>query len=238
MILSSKQALYFKQLETVQSRIAKACNIAGRATSQVSLLVVSKRQPVAAIEALHALSLNEFGESFAAEGAGKQKLLADAGLVWHFIGPLQSNKTGLVASHFDWIQSMDRPRIAHRLNRQRPADMAPLNALIQVNIDKETQKAGVSPEHIEELADVIAQLPALRLRGLMAIPRAGKPEPEQRQSFGAMRVLFEKLQSMHHGIDTLSMGMSDDLDSAIIEGSTMVRIGTALFGPRQEKPRA
>lgn len=233
-MLLCNQPLYSSRLETVQKRISAATAQAGRKGATVSLLAVSKRHASEAIKALHALGVNDFGESFAREGADKQQQLAEFGLVWHFIGPLQSNKTGLVARHFDWFQSLDRSRIARRLNRQRPEDMAPLNMLIQVNIDLEPQKAGVSPEHIEALAELVAGLPALRLRGLMAIPRVGKPDAAQRQSFRAMRMLFEKLQTSHDSADTLSMGMSDDMDNAIIEGSTMVRVGTSLFGPRAE----
>ncbi len=233
MMFLCDQPLYSNRLAAVQKGISAAIALAGPKGAAVSLLAVSKRHTAEAIKALHALGVNDFGESFAREGADKRQQLADCGLVWHFIGPLQSNKTGLVARHFDWIQSLDRSAIARRLNRQRPADMAPLDALIQVNIDSEPQKAGVSPQAIWPLAELVADLPALRLRGLMAIPRVGKPDAAQRQSFHAMRILFEKLQSRHDGIDTLSMGMSDDMDNAIIEGSTMVRIGTSLFGPRQ-----
>ena len=162
----------------------------------------------------------------------QKELLADQGLVWHFIGPIQSNKTRRIAEHFDWVQSIDRVKVADRLNRQRPAEMAPLQALIQVNIDLEPQKAGVLPSELNALADHVEALAALQLRGLMAIPRVGKSEQEQRESFREMRSLFEGLKTRHGSIDTLSMGMSDDIDSAILEGSTMVRIGTALFGPR------
>lgn len=234
MILLSNQPLYSKRLESVQTRIAAACKQSSRPVSDVLLLAVSKRHTAAAIKVLHSLGLNEFGESYASEGSVKQQQLADENLVWHFIGPLQSNKTALVARHFDWIHSVDRVKIATRLDRQRPQDMPPLNVLVQVNIDAEPQKAGVLVEDLEPLVDLISTLPALRLRGLMAIPRVGKPTPEQRQSFQAMRNLFESLQSRYETFDTLSMGMSDDLESAIMEGSTMIRIGTALFGPREE----
>ncbi len=232
MILFRDQPLYSSSLESIQSRIAQACSISGRQACDVTLLAVSKRQPVDAIKALHKLGLTEFGESYAGEGAEKIELLADSHLTWHFIGPLQSNKTGIVAKHYDWMQSLDRPKIAQRLDRQRPATMAPLNVLIQVNIDAEAQKSGLLPEQLEAFAETVAVLPAVVLRGLMAIPRTGKPEKLQRQSFAAMRLLYEQLQAGHKGIDTLSMGMSDDLEAAIIEGSTMIRVGTALFGPR------
>jgi len=222
-------------LESVQSRIAAACDLSGRQVAEVKLLAVSKRQPVEAIKGLQALGLAEFGESYATEGVEKVQLLAEPGLVWHFIGPIQSNKTRLIAGHFDWVQSVDRAKIADRLNRQRPDNMAPLQVLIQVNIDAEPQKAGILPDQLNTLAELVAGLPSLNLRGLMAIPRFGKPENEQRSSFREMRSLFEQLKSSYGSVDTLSMGMSDDLDSAILEGSTMVRIGTALFGPRDPK---
>ncbi len=234
MILLRNQPLYSNKLDSIHSRIANACDISGRQAQEVVLLAVSKRQPAAAIKALHSLGLNEFGESYAGEGVEKKALLSEPDLVWHFIGPLQSNKTALVATHYDWIQSLDRPRIADRLSRQRAATMPPLTVLIQVNIDKEPQKSGVSAENLNALADRVAGLPALDLRGLMAIPRAGKPEIQQRQSFKAMRLLFKQLQARHKSVDTLSMGMSDDLENAIVEGSTMIRVGTALFGPREQ----
>jgi pyridoxal phosphate enzyme (YggS family) len=220
-------------LDSVQARIAQACGKCGREAAEITLLAVSKRQPAEAVKALQQLGLDQFGESYAAEGVEKIGQLPDAGITWHFIGPLQSNKTGSVAGNYDWMQSLDRLHIARRLNRQRPTGRAPLNVLIQVNIDAEAQKSGVTLLEVAGFADEIASLPALRLRGLMAIPRPGKPESLQRQSFAALRLLFEQLQHDHGGIDTLSMGMSDDLDSAIMEGSTMVRVGTALFGPRQ-----
>jgi pyridoxal phosphate enzyme (YggS family) len=220
-------------LDSVQARIARACEKCGREAAEITLLAVSKRQPVEAVKALRQLGLDQFGESYAAEGVEKIGQLPGAGITWHFIGPLQSNKTGLVAGNYDWMQSLDRLHIAERLNRQRQPGRAPLNVLIQVNIDTEAQKSGVTPAEVAGFADEIAARPALRLRGLMTIPRPGKPESLQRQSFAALRLLFEQLQHEHGGIDTLSMGMSDDLDSAIMEGSTMVRVGTALFGPRQ-----
>ena len=233
MILSGKQAPYFNQLESVRSRISSACDLAGRQATDVALLAVSKRQPIEAIKGLQALGLNEFGESYASEGVEKLKIISDPELVWHFIGPIQSNKTRLIAEHFDWVQSVDRARIADRLNRQRPENMAPLQVLIQVNIDSEPQKAGVMPNQLDTLAEQVAELPAMNFRGLMAIPRFGKPKNEQRRSFSELKSLFENLKSRYKSVDMLSMGMSDDMDSAILEGSTMVRVGTALFGPRQ-----
>ena len=216
--------------------MAKACSDSGRQAADVALLAVSKRQSPEAIKALYSLGLREFGESYAGEGVAKQSTLCDRDIGWHFIGPMQSNKTGLVASHYDWMQSLDRQQIARRLNRQRPAAMAPLNVLIQVNIDAEPHKSGVLPADLDALVELVSELPRLALRGLMTIPRAGKPPEAQRQGFKSMRLLFARLQDLGEHIDTLSMGMSADLEHAIVEGSTMVRVGTGLFGPRQNNP--
>ena len=234
MILSRKQALYAARLKTVRSRIAQACVSSGVQASEVALLAVSKRHPIEAIKGLHALGLRDFGENYATEGIEKRHLLEDIDAAWHFIGPIQSNKTRPIAENFDWVHSVDRIRIAQRLSRQRPETMEPLQVLLQVNIDSEPQKAGLEPEKLSELAEQVAVLPALQLRGLMALPRFGKSEAEQRASFHNMKLMFEKLKAVHKQVDTLSMGMSDDLEIAIQEGSTMIRVGTALFGPRED----
>lgn len=217
----------------VETRITQACAAAGRERSEVRLLAVSKTRAPAEIRALHDLGPDAFGENYLEEALDKQRELNDLALEWHYIGPLQSNKTRGVAEHFDWVQSVDRSKIVRRLAKQRPADSGPLNVLIQVNIDREPQKAGVLPESLEALADdVLAAPDTLRLRGLMAIPSADHDPNGSRAAFARMRELFDRLRQHASEIDTLSMGMSGDLEVAIAEGATMVRIGTALFGPR------
>ena len=208
-----------------------------RAGHGVRLLAVSKLQPAAAVRELAALGQREFGENYVQEALAKQRTLRDAGplpaeLTWHLIGPLQSNKCREVAEHFDWLQSLDRNKLIEPLNRFRPADAPPLNVLIQVNIDAEASKSGCAPEGTAALAARVAAAPRLQLRGLMAIP---EPQPDferRRTTFRRMRALFDALAREHAGVDTLSLGMSEDFELAIAEGATLVRIGTAVFGPR------
>ena len=196
----------------------------------VSLLAVSKTQPAEAIRALAELGQHAFGENYVQEALAKQRELADLDLEWHLIGPLQSNKCREVAEHFDWLQSLDRAKLIEPLARYRATDRAPLNVLIQVNIDDEASKSGCAPADIGRLADRVAATATLRLRGLMAIPA---PDPARRgYAFMRMRALFEALRATHAGLDTLSMGMSDDFELAIAEGATMVRVGSLLFGRR------
>lgn len=199
----------------------------------VRLLAVSKTKPVTAIAEAIAAGQKAFGENYVQEGVEKIAYFADQpDLEWHFIGPLQSNKTRLVAENFDWIQTVDRLKIAERLNDQRPAEKAPLNVLIQINISDEDSKSGIQPEALAELAQAVSQLPNLRLRGLMAIPKPESNHEMQKIALRKMQTLFHRLQTEFDGIDTLSMGMSDDMPAAIECGSTMVRIGTAIFGAR------
>lgn len=199
----------------------------------VRLLAVSKTKPVSAIEEAIQAGQKAFGENYVQEGVEKIAYFnQQADLEWHFIGPLQSNKTKLVAAHFDWIQTVDRLKIAQRLSEQRPADKAPLNVLIQINISDEASKSGIAPEEMLPLAKEIALLPNLKLRGLMAIPKPEHEPAQQKIALGKMQQLFNRLQTEFEGIDTLSMGMSDDMAAAIECGSTMVRIGTAVFGAR------
>ncbi|WGE76619.1 YggS family pyridoxal phosphate-dependent enzyme [Actinobacillus equuli subsp. haemolyticus] len=201
--------------------------------TNVRLLAVSKTKPVEAIEEAITVGQTAFGENYVQEGVEKIAYFAQqSNLEWHFIGPLQSNKTRLVAENFDWIQTVDRLKIAERLNAQRPANKAPLNVLIQINISDEQSKSGIQPEELDELAKAISQLPNLRLRGLMAIPKPESEAEQQKIALRKMQQLFDRLQVEFEGIDTLSMGMSDDMQSAIECGSTMVRIGTAIFGAR------
>lgn len=216
-------------------RLRDALEDAGRAQEAAKLLAVSKTKPAAMIRQAWQLGQREFGENYLQEALEKQTELTDLdGIVWHFIGPLQSNKTRSVAEHFDWVHSVDRLKIAKRLSEQRPAHLAPLNICLQVNISREESKAGVLPEALEELAKEVATLPNLHLRGLMAIPAPAKDISAQRQPLAALREAFTALQSSlpDAPLDTLSMGMSDDLEAAILEGATLVRLGTAIFGAR------
>ena len=211
----------------VTARIARAAPRGG-----VMLVAVSKTHPPEAIRALAACGARAFGENYVQEALGKQAALADLALVWHAIGPLQSNKAREVAQHFDWLQTLDRAKLIEPLARHRDAGSAPLNVLIQVNIDDEASKSGCAPGDVRELADLVAAHPTLRLRGLMAIP-APLDFVRRREAFRRMRALFEALASEHAAVDTLSMGMSDDFELAIAEGATMVRVGSALFGARR-----
>jgi len=221
-----------ERIDHLEKRIADACERAGRSRHGVALLGVSKTRTAEEIELAHAAGIARFGENYLDEAAAKQDQISSKSLEWHFIGPIQSNKTRDIAERFDWVQSVDRPKIVRRLGEQRPDDRSPLNLLLQVNVDREPQKAGCAPEDAERLADGIAAFETLRLRGLMAIPSADNSPALARAAFAEMRALFEALQVHHVGLDTLSMGMSADLEAAIGEGSTMVRVGTALFGPR------
>ena len=215
--------------ETLQ-RLENAANAAHRPVP--ALLAVSKRQTAAAVAELAHAGQRAFGENYVQEAQDKIGELAGMGLEWHLIGHLQSNKADIAARLFDWVQTVDRHKLIGALSRYRPADRAPLNVLIQVNIDDEASKHGCRPEEIDALADAIAAEPTLRLRGLMAIP-APHPEPARRvAAFARMQALQDALAARHAQVDTLSMGMSDDFALAIAHGATMVRIGTALFGAR------
>lgn len=219
-----------RNFQAVRERIATAAQRAGH---DVALLAVSKTQPAAAIRALAGLGQRAFGENYVQEGLIKQRELADLGLEWHAIGPLQSNKARDVAAHFDWLQSLDRLKLVAALDRQRPLDAPPLKVLIQVNIDDETSKSGCHPAEIGTLAEAVHAASRLDLRGLMAIPA---PDPDLRRreaAFARLRRLYEELRRSHPGVDTLSMGMSEDFEAAIAQGATLVRIGSALFGPRK-----
>ena len=222
-----------ERLKLVRQRIENACIAAGRAPGEVTLLAVSKLHPAAKIICLNALGLRSFGENHVNEALQKQQELAHLDLQWHFIGTLQSNKTRAVAENFQWVQSVDRQKLLKRLSEQRPDGLGPINVCLQVNIDREAQKSGAAPEEIARLAAFAQGLDNIKLRGLMAIPRMTTDTDEQHASFRALKNLFEALKEEGHDIDTLSMGMSSDLEIAIAEGSTMVRIGTDLFGSRE-----
>ena len=217
----------------IQELLATATANAGRTAASVQLLAVSKRKSVAAILEAIAAGQRHFGENFVQEGLGKIKEIANDDLTWHFIGHLQTNKTRRVAEHFQWIHTLERLKIAQRLSRQRPYYAEDLNVCIQVNIDREAGKSGVFEEELHELAHSIAELPKLRLRGLMCIPTVRQTTEEQREPFARLREHFEALQVSGLKLDTLSMGMTADYEAAIQEGATLVRIGTALFGRRE-----
>jgi pyridoxal phosphate enzyme (YggS family) len=212
--------------------MAHAAAAAGRAEETVGLLAVSKTFGAAAVRELALCGQREFGENYLQEALEKQAQLADLSLVWHFIGPIQSNKTRAIAGHFSWVHGIDRLKIAERLSAQRPPGLPPLQACIEVNVSSEASKGGVSVAGLPALAEAVAKLPGLQLRGLMAIP-ASTPDPAaQRAAFRRVREAFDDLKARGHALDTLSMGMSGDLEAAIMEGATIVRVGTALFGER------
>jgi len=223
----------FERLNIVQQRIEKACISAGRQPNEVSLLAVSKKQPCEKIITFNELGVTSFGENQLQEALQKQRELSKLSLEWHFIGTVQSNKTRAIAENFQWVQSVDRQKTLARLSAQRPEHLDPLNVCLQVNIDREPQKAGASPEEILQLATLFESFANIRLRGLMAIPRMTDIAEQQHTSFRKVKILFDELQNAGHDIDTLSMGMSSDLEIAIAEGSTMVRIGTDLLGKRE-----
>lgn len=226
------------KLQAVRARIAAACTAAGRDLQSVKLVTVTKAQPAAAIEQAVAAGASELGENYLQEALTKRAQLKCHGVRWHFIGPIQSNKTRDIAAHFDWVHSVDRLKIAQRLSEQRPEELPPLNICLQVNISGEASKAGVAPEDLLGLAQHVSKLPRLCLRGLMAIPEPATQAANPRQHFVAMRGLCEQLRAKGLSLDTLSMGMSDDFELAIAEGSTLVRVGSAIFGARPSKNQA
>ncbi|WP_457421460.1 YggS family pyridoxal phosphate-dependent enzyme [Roseateles sp. P5_E7] len=216
-------------LQSTKSRIVAACVAAGRAPEAVRLLVVSKTFPATAVREAFAAGARAFGENYVQEGLAKSQELADLPIEWHLIGPLQSNKTRPVAEAFAWVHSVDRLKTAERLSEQRPAGMPPLNICLQVNISAEASKSGLLPADVAALARQVAALPRLTLRGLMAVP---EPGPGALAQHKAMAALFEALKAEGLALDTLSLGMSADLEDAIRAGSTMVRVGSAIFGAR------
>jgi pyridoxal phosphate enzyme (YggS family) len=221
-----------ENLQSVRGRISAACQACGRPADSVQLLAVSKTCDAAAVRQAHAAGQNAFGENYIQEGVDKIIALADLPLQWHCIGPIQSNKTRLVAAHFDWVHAVDRLKIAQRLSEQRPADKGVLQVCIQVNIDGGPTKAGVAPDDALELAQQIRALPNLRLRGLMTIPEPAADFAGACAVHGRARALFEALNAQGLGLDTLSMGMTGDLEAAVQSGSTLLRVGTAIFGKR------
>lgn len=226
-------------LHLVRERIVTACTAADRDPAGVELLAVSKTFPADAVREALAGGQAAFGENYVQEGVAKIEALADVRtqLVWHCIGPLQSNKTRVVAEHFDWVHSIDRLKIAERLSEQRPDALPPLQVCLQVNVDGGANKSGVSAEEALALAQAVASLPRLRLRGLMAIPEPAADFDAQRALFLCARAVYDRIRDSGIALDTLSLGMSADLEAAIAAGSTMVRVGTAIFGGRP-KPAA
>ncbi len=222
-----------ERLQRVRREIAKAEREFGREAGSVKLLAVSKTRGADAVRALAQLGVTDFGENYVQEAQGKLKQLSEQSLGWHFIGPAQSNKTGAIAACFDWVHSLARGRIATRLDTARAPGLPPLNVCIQVNIDAETSKSGVAPDALEALAEQICALPRLRLRGLMALPAPAADFTVQRRAFAQLRQAQERLIDRGFTLDTLSMGTTNDMRAAIAEGATLVRIGTALFGPRK-----
>lgn len=225
------------RLAAVNERIAAACARAGREPGSVTLVAVSKTFPAQVVREAAAAGQRHFGENYVQESVGKIAELSGNGgvdgLIWHFIGPIQSNKTRAIAQNFHWVHTIDRERVARRLSEQRDAQLPALEACIEVNVSGEASKSGVNPEELQALADAVAALPRLRLRGLMAIPEPTTDEALSRRRFARLRELRDALNGRGHRMDTLSMGMSADMDAAIAEGATLVRIGTAIFGERK-----
>ena len=219
-------------LHRLWQRISAAEQFADRHSGSVSLLAVSKTKPDELIRAAWDAGQRAFGENYAQEAEEKAQRLTDLNIEWHFIGPIQSNKTRGLAQTMAWIHSVDRLKIAQRLSDQRPADLPPLNICLQIKLSNEPTKSGIVPSELPALVQQVIKLPKLRLRGLMAIPAATSDYQEQRQAFNQLQTLLSELQKQHPEVDTLSMGMSGDLEAAVVEGSTMVRAGTDIFGAR------
>lgn len=229
-------SLIAQNLAQVHTDIAAACEAAGRLADSVQLLAVSKTWGPEAVRAAHAAGQTAFGENYIQEAVEKMAALRDLPLQWHCIGPIQSNKTKLVAEHFQWVHTVDRLKIAQRLSEQRPAHLPPLQVCIQVNVDGGPTKSGLAPQEAAALAQAVQQLPGLRLRGLMCIPEPAPDFEAALAVFTGAKALFDALVARGFALDTLSMGMSADLDAAIAGGSTMVRVGSAIFGARPKPP--
>lgn len=219
-------------LQAVNLAIAQAARTARRRAEDVALLAVSKSFPATAVREAYQAGQRIFGESYLQEALGKIEALRDLPLEWHFIGPIQSNKTRVIAENFAWVHSVDRLKIAERLSAQRPQNLPPLNVCLQVNISAEDSKSGVAQDEVAGLAQAVAHLPHLKLRGLMAIPAPVEGLAGQRKPFAQLRELMQQLNAQGLALDTLSMGMSYDLEAAVLEGATIVRVGTAIFGER------
>lgn len=219
-------------LAAVQTRIDHAARACGRDPKEIQLLAVSKMQSPQVVREAAQAGQRDFGENYLQEALDKQIAVANPALIWHFIGPIQSNKTRAIAENFAWVHSVDRLKIAQRLSAQRQTSAPPLNVCIEINVSGEASKSGVLPQAAAALAEQVAALPQLKLRGLMTIPAPTSDLQQQRQAFAQLRALFDALNQRGLKLDTLSMGMSDDMEAAIAEGATIVRIGTAIFGAR------
>ncbi len=226
------ERLLFTNITKLLERVRLAAEKSQRTAGDIRVLAVSKTHPAEAIRAAYRCGLDHFGESYLQEALAKMEELGDLPLTWHFIGPIQSNKTRPIAEHFAWVHSVDRSKIARRLSDHRPDDLPPLQVCLQVNISGEQSKSGVSLDELPRLAREVIGMPRLQLRGLMAIPAPSTDPGQQRAAFASLRLALARLQTLAPGADTLSMGMSDDLEAAIAEGSTMVRVGTDIFGSR------
>jgi len=222
-----------QSLEKIRNRVTVLERRYQRPPDGVRILAVSKTKPPQAVRAAAEIGQREFGENHVQDALTKLDALADLDLVWHFIGPIQSNKTRIVATRFDWVHSIDRAKIAQRLNEQRPEDLPPLEVCIQVNVSGEGSKSGVDPGEVYELADAVSDLPRLKLRGLMTLPRPCDDLDAQRRPFAELRRVLEELNTRGFALDTLSMGMTNDMEAAIAEGATIIRIGSAIFGARE-----
>jgi len=220
------------RLIEVQNRIAKALAAVGRDSQDAKLLAVSKTKPAQDLREAYVAGQRKFGENYLQEALDKQQQLQDLDIEWHFIGPIQSNKTRAIAENFDWVHSVDRLKVAQRLNDQRPAHLPPVNICLQINIDAEPSKSGISLAELPELLESLQALPHISVRGLMAIPAPRADTMAQQQALAPLASALQKLQRHYPSLDTLSMGMSNDLEAAIAAGSTMVRIGTDIFGAR------
>lgn len=223
-----------RNLQAVRTRINAAALAAGRDPGNIALLAVSKTFAASEVRAAIDAGQHEFGENYVQEAMKKMDALSARSPIWHFIGPIQSNKTRAIAEHFDWVHSVEREKIAQRLAEARPVHRDPLNICLQVNLSREESKSGVEAEAVRSLAEAVRALPSLRLRGLMAIPESGGDMVLQRRRFASLRLLLEELNAAGFGLDTLSMGMSQDLEAAVMEGATIVRVGTAVFGERKK----
>lgn len=226
------EQLLVDNIANLLQRVRRSAGKSQYHNSDILVIAASKGHLAEDIRAAHACGLMHFGESYLQEAVQKMGVLGDLDVTWHFIGPIQSNKSGPIAQHFDWVHSVDRIKIARRLNEQRPQHLLPLQVCLQVNISGEASKSGITIEELPGLASAILELPKLRLRGLMAIPAANTDADQQREAFGRMREALARLRTLAPDIDTLSMGMSADVENAIIEGATAIRVGTAIFGPR------
>ena len=222
-------------MQVVRARIAAAARAAAREPGAVVLLAVSKTFDAQAVAAAYGAGQREFGENYVQEGLEKIAALSALPLIWHFIGPIQSNKTRVIAENFQWVHSVAREKIAQRLAEARPERLSPLDICLQVNVSGEASKSGVAPEALRALAEAVRVLPRLRLRGLMAVPEPSEDVQLQRRRFRSLRILQQELNAAGFGLDTLSMGMSQDLEAAVLEGATIVRVGTAIFGERSRK---